>query len=459
MNTRGREGQVLLWVLISAGVLTLFVSTLYFMVVNEGRWSLKQKKSSVAYQLAESAVARGYWKLQEADQNWIDIVETSPPNFLAGYQNDVTYADIPSTTNAVGKYRINISTTTNIQEVEITGIGATFPPGTNTPSDVRGLKVRYRKTAVRGAITARGGIQYKPQLIVHWGPVVTYGDMTIQDSRGYPWRDAKGKIDPWDTDPTPPNGGDAPAFYYHAFDTTLGNPPEVDLARYKTDAHNTRIPIPKKGSGEHTFGTATCCGYFPYESPPGKVQDVEFSKSGGVEYIVDNPTNVIYLDGLGGEEETAPKSAKLKDGSYFNMKALISMRNLHFHGQGKVFVATIPPTASDMYYNGPVPPPSGPNPWVTDWISTFAAPANPNYPQYKGLTPPETGCVVHGFIYIGTDEHCSGGQNSVVGAMQVLGDVQLNTFYIYYDSAAAGGVYLRGGAPTRYSWNEFLATW
>ena len=282
----------------------------------------------------------------------------------------------------------------------------------------------------------------------------------MQVSRGYPWRNAKGSISPWDIDPGIPNGNDPPGFYYKAFDQTLLAPPEVDLARYKADAHLTRIPIPVKGSGEHTFPNNMCCGYFLYESPPGKTQDIEFSKTGGKgggDYEVVNPTNVIYFDGLGGEDETNPKSVKLKDGTFFDIKALISMRNVHFHGNGKVFVATIPPTASDLYYNG-LPPGVSTNPW-TIWTSTFAAPANPNYPQYKGLYPPETGCVVHGFVYIGTDEKCSGGQNSVVGAMQVLGDVQLNTFYIYYDSATSGSVYLKGGAPSRYSWKEYLATW
>jgi hypothetical protein len=54
----------------------------------------------------------------------------------------------------------------------------------------------------------------------------------------------------------------------------------------------------------------------------------------------------------------------------------------------------------------------------------------------------------------------AGGIAKLVGAAYVVGDVKVNTFYIYYNSSIASAVQTGGtGQVSRVSWDEIVTSW
>ena len=114
-----RRGQMaLMMVLTTLMFLLIMVPVIERFVQNEGKWSMKSRKTALAFNLAEAGIDRAYWKLIENTDNWNII---SGGDDLAGYADDVVYEDIDG-----GSYRINMSSGDNPREIIVVGTGKDF---------------------------------------------------------------------------------------------------------------------------------------------------------------------------------------------------------------------------------------------------------------------------------------------------------------------------------------------
>ncbi len=262
---RAESGQILTWVVVSAGILALFVATLFFMVIHESRWSKMQKDTSISFQMAEAALTRGLWKLEENTNYWTDLA--SAP--IAGYNNDVVYVDPDHPT---WKYRVILTTTSNSTERKIVGTGGVLKPGTTEPSSLRAIEAIYVKNTVVGAIHGPE-VEIEGTANVHWGPVMATKKLELEGASAveYPRHFSGQEVDPWDTDPTPPNWdvipaghaghggktGDAFAGSWHSYnDWPVPQPPALDLNWYAQKAKDEEAAEGGAGKSPHYFAGA-----------------------------------------------------------------------------------------------------------------------------------------------------------------------------------------------------------
>ena len=96
-----RRGQMALTMVLSVLLLLLIaIPMMDTYVKNEAKWSVKERKSTLAFHLAEAGLDRGYWKLIERSTNW-GLITTS--GTISGYANDKIYTDIQG-----GSYKITL---------------------------------------------------------------------------------------------------------------------------------------------------------------------------------------------------------------------------------------------------------------------------------------------------------------------------------------------------------------
>ena len=179
-----RRGQMALtMVLTTLMFLILMVPVIEKFVQNEGKWSMKNRKTTLAFNLAESGVDRAYWKIFENLDNWDTIVNGGS---IAGYANDTEYMDIKG-----GSYRINISSGSNIREIIIIGTGKDF-----SSKEYRAVKVVYSKEGIQAALQAPvigGGGNAN----IHWGPIMSLSSIKLKAgfNQLYPRKYARTFID------------------------------------------------------------------------------------------------------------------------------------------------------------------------------------------------------------------------------------------------------------------------
>ncbi|HRY29341.1 MAG TPA: hypothetical protein P5079_04805 [Elusimicrobiota bacterium] len=406
------------------------------MVDNESKWAVKQKKTTTAFHLAEAGVDRAVWKLTEIEQNWLDAKEGTP---IPGYDDDMEYTDVQG-----GEYKILISSGPTLGQVTIRALGRD-----STQKEVRGIQAVYTRNVVDAALSVEGGLQYKPNLHVHWGPVVNYTSISQSPGDYYPRKFSKGQIVGRDTVNDSVN---TDGLEYWAFDTSLGTPPQVDLDYYKEQAKNSVIPLEPSGGGriEKNIGgnvlavaSPTGSGYF-LASMNGN-SGLRFEKTGGSSfYDFRNSTSVIYID----NDTGAPIVTDLQNGGCFlRVEGLIlagDNHNMDCNAQEGVLGATIPVHAQKEYKHS-----SAESYWNTNFSSVGEG--NCCYALTK--------LAVHGFVYVGGNIANAGSNTEILGALDVKGNVNVNTLKVYYDEDIAEQVHLTGGTPRRLSWKEVNETW
>jgi Tfp pilus assembly protein PilX len=84
-------GQVLVGAILVVSVLLLIVPLMVQWSRQEARWSVKQQKSTVAFNLADAAIDRGMWKLKSSTSCW---AQAAVGTVQAGYNFDTVYTDI-----------------------------------------------------------------------------------------------------------------------------------------------------------------------------------------------------------------------------------------------------------------------------------------------------------------------------------------------------------------------------
>lgn len=432
------KGFFLVVALLALIVAAIFLPALYFVTHNESSWSVREKKKTVAFQMAEQGLDRGVWKLQESDDVW-NMVSTGTE--ITGYHWDSVYRSTDTANASEGEYKIKLTTGADGSGyVTIQSIGRD-----KSTDEVRAVEAEYSKIPIQGGLQTRGALQYKPGLIVHWGPVVDFTNITQSPSTYYPRKICKGYITGRDTDPNTPNGHDFflawpnPATYdYNSYQTKLGNPPTIDLSSYKTIAKNSSVPQmpPYTGNqGSAQTSSPTGSGFYTGDVTVNKVGSG--GSSSQYAYTLNCPTCVIYIQGKAQFQNTT---------SQMNVRALIVESDFNPNGNtGQPDIVVQIPAHADREYYHPTALPT--------WTSNFASTGTGGNYYVKNAR-------VRGYVYVGGDMSNSGGTDPVfIGILDIAGTMSANNVDVYYDATISTSVLALNMKPQPIYWREVMLNW
>ena len=162
---KNSSGQVLAGVVMVMMVLLIIVPAVVTWVQMESRASVKDQKSSLAFNLAEAAVDRGMWKLKSTTSTWANAQAGTA---LAGYNFDATYTDVPG-----GSYRVTFSTAAN-GRVQVWGEGRD-----SNRKETRSIQAVFANASLPGPVLAQGVMNYGGVFQTHWGPVMAQNNINI----------------------------------------------------------------------------------------------------------------------------------------------------------------------------------------------------------------------------------------------------------------------------------------
>lgn len=191
-----RKGFLLVGVMLAFLFLLLIVPVMLKWVQDDTRIAVKDQKSSIAFNLAEAAVDRGYWKVKSSVATFNSLMAG---NTISGYNFDATYSDISG-----GTYRIKISSGPDESQVTIVGEGRD-----SVDRETRAIKAVYTNTSVPAPVLSGGLMRADAvESVNHWGPMMSKGDIIL--ASGYPYYPRKlsqGTVKPRDStnDTNPPN--------------------------------------------------------------------------------------------------------------------------------------------------------------------------------------------------------------------------------------------------------------
>ncbi|MBU0952397.1 MAG: hypothetical protein KKH91_06225 [Elusimicrobia bacterium] len=166
---KGNKGQVLAIVIAIMLFLTVIIPGLIYWTQNQTKWSVKQQRKSVAFNLAETGIDRGMWKLKSSTSTW-DMA--SKGKITNGYNFDTTYTDISG-----GIYRIKFTSGPSSCEVTVTAEGKD-----STLNEIRAIKAIFRNQVIPGAIISKDTITMGNAFSVHWGPIMSHGNIEITNA-------------------------------------------------------------------------------------------------------------------------------------------------------------------------------------------------------------------------------------------------------------------------------------
>lgn len=444
------------------GIIMLVLITLPLVIQllqGEAKQSVNRQKATVAFQLAETAVAKGVAALTSNSKNLSDAFAGIP---IAGYNDDTEYTDMQG-----GKYKIKMTPGNSTLSVLIVGKGAD-----TSSREVKVVEAEYSALDpdASAVILNQGYVNNNNQRLpadffsAHWGSVKSFNNMDYQPNVGYPRLYSAGRIGERDTDPVPPNTNNVD---YWAYQTNMGSPPLPDLAYYKVRAQNSIFPN-STAKGEikaSTMGTPARnpanSGYF--QSSLNLFQEITFDKLVGLPlglgnyYEVRNSTSVLYFD------------SKLADGCsmrfgevFLDVEAVI----LPFSGAQidkstvtyHVFMATIPASAPAEYQGtkfwGAGTKAQAQSFWINNFVNPYAQPNHCCYgiPNLK----------IHGYVFMGTSLSRPWFNSNVLGVVQAQTDpnwVFFDSPSVYYDPEVYNKIKWSQAPLYRTSWKETKRSW
>lgn len=404
--------SILLFLLLMFPVMNLFVR-------NEGMWSVKEKKSTAAFHLAEAGADRAYWKILES----VDMWNATSTGTIAGYNFDAVYKDIGG-----GSYAIRISSDpTNPESRIVEAVGRDA-----SGNQLRRIRMYLVNTAPAGVSFATraeknlvngGGNPH-----VEWGPVESNGSI-IATGRTYPRFYSAGHV-------TTQDGGSSVAstndIYWWSYYPVPASP-AINFGFYLASASASGAS--PCGGNYYTVGDRTFTG----------CKD----KSGKTYYITGN---AIFKSGGAGNHVTGN---------------VIALGNVTFSGNGGsanapegTYAADLPPYAWREYggnwtWYKTTFDPGGPATWAGAKAANYVA---------NGLHYTLTGVLVHGFLYAGGNMELSGGGNGRFhGVVLAANDSTTDTsnFLIYYDPDVAANIRMNTTPVTivKGTWYEVKAEW
>jgi hypothetical protein len=298
------------------------------------------RRSSAALLLAEAGLRRGLKKLGESELVWQRArVGTEIPN----YNDDMTFTDERS-----GTYRVRFVPGPSVADVTIVAAGRDEETG-----ETRTVRAAYTREGIRSALATEGTLALGPTVRVHWGPIVSRGDLLLGNADGFPRKFVAKNILRWDEN-------DRPGADRRDNDRSLGRPPRLDMEYYRHRARLSRVPMsPNEGgrlewSGEGPWPALSDppeSGYF--RASKNSQHGIRFRSSpDGRAYSLSDPTAVIFV------ENDTPNPIDnwiWPNGATLELEALILVgegNNLHLTTQKGAFRAVLPAKAADEYGPG-----------------------------------------------------------------------------------------------------------
>ncbi len=413
------KGEAVTGVFIIVVAAMLLIPIIVYLLTQEGKWSIKERRTTAAYQAAETGVDRAIWKLNENPTNWASVAFGGT---VAGYTGNTVYNVYASSnsTAVIAQYKVNITSGASSSEVLIISKGRDI-----STNEIRTLQVSFVST---GTISGDGinfldfNEQWQARIYVHWGKVTSYTTMDATIAPWFPRKYCAGPIIGRDTDPTPPN---TDGVEYWAFQN-LGTPPQVNLAYYAQVAKNSVVPV-SVGGGSISPGVASPAGsgYFPASLNGGSIKI-----SGN--YYFSSSTSVIYTDG----------DIHLEDPCFEDVFALICEGTVNFNSSGIPYTANVPSGAAIEYVK--------------------QVQMNPGY-TYPGQGSPTytiTQCGFHGFLYSGGQFQKKPGAEFMCGVLRCDSTINAEDLTVYYDPSVTNNIKTTTGSSWKQNyWKEIQASW
>jgi hypothetical protein len=445
---RDKQGNALALFVGIVLLVLLFFPVLIQLLQTESKQAVHHQKSTVAFQLAEAALAKGVTKLGESRKNWTDAVAGAP---ILGYQDDREFSDV-----AGGSYKVILSPGSIPGTVLVVGKGKD-----RSSQEVRVLEAEYSGVDpdAPALIEDKGHSYGNSWMTAHWGSVKSYANSGYMAEYGYPRLYSAGNIRSRDTDPASPNTDSA---HYWAYKTDMGSPPVPDLAYYKQKAQNSVVPSSSTtGEIRHPNGSPVArvpanSGYFQSiwalqagedmifdkltTLPEGMGNMYEFRSSTSVIYFEINDTNSSWVDiRRAFLDVEAVIAVGMWPGNLWNSA-------VPFH----VYGATIPETAPYQYQGTWTKGfPTG----QATWSSTFAAIyAQPNHCCYN-----ITNLQIHGYVYASGFAHGGSRTLGVWHNSEVMG--ANGDSIVYFDPNVLQNVVWAKSPLYRLSWKESSRSW
>ncbi len=164
-------------------------------IKTDTKHTVKQQKSSVAFNLAQAGIERGYWKIKSSTSTFNKVLMGET---LSGYNFDTVYSDIKG-----GRYRIKITSGTEPKEVVIIAEGID-----DTSKEKRAIKAVYRNQTITGAMLSGARINPSGNTTIHWGPILSHGEINLsqgQQNVYFPRKFSRQLVKPRDQSLDPPN--------------------------------------------------------------------------------------------------------------------------------------------------------------------------------------------------------------------------------------------------------------
>ncbi len=223
-NARER-GQVLAGVIMLMLVILIMVPALVQWVQIDAKASVKNQKTTTAFNLAEAAVERGMWKLKSSTSTFAQVQNGGAG--LTGYSFDTTYTDVS------GSYRISLTSTTYLGSAAVTVWGE----GRDTSKgERRSVQAVYQNLSIPGAIISAGNLNDLSGSSVHRGPIMSLGNINSYAAATYPRKLAKQVVLPFDANGlTPPNTDNQ--MWWSGYD--VPELPIFDFTALRSSATNT----------------------------------------------------------------------------------------------------------------------------------------------------------------------------------------------------------------------------
>ncbi|OGF55361.1 MAG: hypothetical protein A2452_02660 [Candidatus Firestonebacteria bacterium RIFOXYC2_FULL_39_67] len=411
------EGNVLMIVFLIIAAFGIMIPSIVNFVKNEARWSVKERKQTEAFHLAEAAHDRGHWKLCESTANWTTIVSGAT---IAGYANDVVYSDVSG-----GYYKINI------YRISATSVGILATAKDSAGAEFRAIRAIYSKVSVAAAVQAPS-FASSGNCTVWWGPLYSMGNIDLGSGASnnyYPRKMARGSISgagtlgDRDTSVSIPNTDPGTKKEWWSYNTyPVPDMPTVDTAYYKAQAI--------------TAGTYYTTANYDFGDPVDAAPKIRYCEAG----------------------------CKIKGNSTFMQGYLIVFGDCELTAKGSGSYSTLPPSEGWKEYVKNVPTDSTTS-TIGDTTAQDQYPGDGGYQTVKAYTigsglygGGNKNVAFKGFIYC-TGSFSSGANTVMHGAVVIStggafggGGAELwfdSTISVQTSSSVAG---------SRQSWVEEVAT-
>ena len=396
-----QRGQVLAGVVIFMLVLLIIIPALVQWLQQQSRMSVKDRKATAAFNLAEAAVERGMWMLKSSTFTWATAQNGTA---ISGYNFDVTYTDVPG-----GRYRIQFTSGVfqGASVVTVWGEGQD-----SLKKETRSIQAIYQNLAIAGPVISNQMLTISSQAAVEWGPVLAMNDITVTGKNYNTWHYPR-KLS---------------AQVVHPFDTNGLTTPNTDLKEWWSGYNVPEMPQidfdTLRSSGQAT-GTYNCNGAYnntthqvPCGAAAGGTYSVSFSKSND-NTTQDNRYNknyvwfwdgnlTIYDPGINGTVVVMGNMTTLNADWYGPDGSLNANLNLHVPPKAWMEYQQIDTTATNQY-----PADNGLNKVKNTYVLGSCS----------GCEAVATGSDVgfYGFVYVGGNGNFEG-DSDIYGAIWVKGN-------------------------------------